>query len=1214
MASSNRVLVKLKPNVGLAAAASKVNLRPLYDRPPQLNVFGLSDTPAWYLADLPDTLGPNPWDVAHARVADQLGIDASAVLFAEPDMDQIFEVAPPDDDKGTGFGIAAVVGGHIQQDREHNKAIGPKKDAPAFGWHLGDDFTELKSAREAVPFSDPRTRIAHLDTGYDPNHVAKPDRIILERSFVEGDPDPNKARARETMNLLPKNLDHGTGTIGILAGRRLAADFAGSLASDFLGGAPEADIVTMRIGDSVILIKPDSFFRISFKVSSFVQALQFAIDNRCDVVTMSMGGLPSRSWSEMVNKAYEAGICICAAAGNNVGGLPSHHVIYPARYRRTIAVCGVMADGRPYYDISDRQLQGSWGPDSSMNAALAAYTPNIPWPVYKSSDIRENGEGTSSATPQVAAAVALWYEKYKQHLPRDWRRVEAVRHALFSSAKDKDRDPEHFGNGILQANKALGVGPDLSRSQTAADDDSFAFLRVLTGLGISAPPPREVMFNLELAQLYLANDDVEGVRLQDLIADPATTPSDKAVKEFMDAVIANPKASVTLRKHLAARYSSVVGGAAPRFPVEIVPPPRPVSEKGLKLVNPTFRRLRSYAVDPSFSTQLETAGINEVVLKVRWEELNTAEFIDSSEDPKTPGLTGEYVKVVDTDASGKTYDPVDLNEPKLLAQDGWPPAEGNPQFHQQMVYAIAMKTIEHFERALGRRVLWRARQTDNQTRGRFVRQLEIQPHALRGANAFYSPQGVSLLFGYFEASADDPGDHVAGSRVYSCLSHDIVAHETTHAILDGMHREFNDATNLDVLAFHEAFADIVALMQHFTIPEILENVITRTRGNLESESILGSLAVQFGRAVGGRGALRDAIGKFSKDGTWTRIKPDPADYEKTKEPHARGALLVAAVFDAFLAIYKTRTADLLRISTGGTGVLRAGAIHPDLTRRLSAEASKTAGHMLNICIRALDYIPPVDITFGEYLRGLITGDADLVPDDPYHYRVAFVESFRKRGIYPLDLDTLSVDTLRWQGVDLFEGFKKDPTTEAALQAQLRKFLDHLKRYADICFYSPTRKALYEETCAYLDSLETLLAEIFDNLDPELRKQFGALIGVDPDLPFKICDMRRAMRVGPDGQHKPQIILGLTQSRRIEVDKQEFNFLGGATLIVDLRARKVQYAISKRINSAGLINGQTREQRTAAFLLGAVRDPLQRLLLTPKQEPFAALHSLGDVIS
>jgi hypothetical protein len=218
-----------------------------------------------------------------------------------------------------------------------------------------------------------------------------------------------------------------------------------------------------------------------------------------------------------------------------------------------------------------------------------------------------------------------------------------------------------------------------------------------------------------------------------------------------------------------------------------------------------------------------------------------------------------------------------------------------------------------------------------------------------------------------------------------------------------MYRRFNEPTNPDVLALHEAFADIVALMQHFTIPEVLELEISKTRGDIEAESILGSLAVQFGYATGGRGALRNAIGSM-ENGAWKRSKPDPAELQKRLTPHSRGAILVAAVFDAFIAIYKTRIADLLRIYTGGTGELPTGAIHPDLIKRLADEASKSAAHVLNMCIRALDYLPPVDVTFFEYLRALITADFDLVPDDRYHYRVAFVEAFRGRGIYPVNLN------------------------------------------------------------------------------------------------------------------------------------------------------------------------------------------------------------------
>ena len=1163
MANSNRILVKLRPTVALAATDSRANLRPLHDEVPPTSALGLTSAPAWYLADLPDRTGPNPWDLAHAQVADQLGVDESAVLFAEPDLPQHFLDGTETD--GVGRPLAAAPDcTPLDQDATHNKVTGP-----GFAWHLRDEYTQLGSARAAVQFSGPRTRIAHIDVGYDPNHTARPEHILtgLDRSFADGDDNPNTAADPNRGHAIPDNSGHGTGTIGILAGGRVAES------NDYLGGAPQAEILPLRISNSVVL----------FYVSVFAKALQYAIQQRCDVVSISMGGLPSKAWSEAVNEAYEAGICICAAAGNNVGGLPSHHVVYPARYHRTLAVCGVMENGQPYYNITPTDLQGSWGPGSCMTEALASYTPNIPWAVYHCGNvIRKNGEGTSAATPQIAAAVALWYEKYKNVLPRDWRRVEAVRNALFRSPKAGD--PQYLGHGILQANSALAITPDLNLPKTDPDNDSFSFLRVITGLGIADAPPRETMFNLELTQRYLANK-----HLQEIIPDPEKPVSDQDIRKFMDAVIQDDEASLALRKHVATRYPSVAGGPVPAAPKEVVAPPRPACNPQITVPHPPFRRIRTYAVDPSFSTHLKTASINEVTLKVRWEELK-------------PGPSGEYLQVVDEDAAKSKYPPVDLNDPRLLAQDGCPPAEGNPAFHQQTVYAIAMKTIEHFERALGRPVLWRPRANPDKPSddSQFVRQLLVRPHALRQANAFYSPQDIALLFGYFEASADDPGDHVPGSMVYACLSHDIVAHETTHAILDGMYRRFNEPTNVDVLAFHEAFADIVALMQHFTIPEILENEISQTRGNLESESILGSLALQFGRAIGGRGALRDAIGKVDDKGVWTRLKPDPADYKNVTTPHARGALLVAAVFDAFLAIYKTRTADLLRIYTGGTGVLPSGAIHPDLAHRLATEASKTAGHVLNMCIRALDYIPPVDITFGEYLRGIITADADLVEDDRYNYRVAFVEAFRKRGIYPLDLDTLSVDTLRWQGVEI-----DVPPKQADI------LINQLKRYADKCFYINSREKLFNETRTQRQELHSALAKVFENT-PEVASK----LGLDPHSGFEVHALRRSMRVGPDGQHMPQIIMALTQSRQLKIDgaTDPVTFRGGSTLVIDLSKVEIQYAIIKRINSETRIDGKTREERTAAFLNEALQEPLQRLLLAPGKEPFAALHSLADVTS
>jgi hypothetical protein len=73
-----------------------------------------------------------------------------------------------------------------------------------------------------------------------------------------------------------------------------------------------------------------------------------------------------------------------------------------------------------------------------------------------------------------------------------------------------------------------------------------------------------------------------------------------------------------------------------------------------------------------------------------------------------------------------------------------------------------------------------------------------------------------------------------------------------------VHPRFNEPVNEDVLAFHEAFADIVALFLHFSYPGVLRHQIGQTRGDLSGENLLAQLAQQFGKAAGRGGALRDA--------------------------------------------------------------------------------------------------------------------------------------------------------------------------------------------------------------------------------------------------------------------------------------------------------------------------------------------------------------------
>ena len=103
-----------------------------------------------------------------------------------------------------------------------------------------------------------------------------------------------------------------------------------------------------------------------------------------------------------------------------------------------------MADGRAYAGLSFGTMQGNYGPDSKMDTAIGAYTPNVPWAQIDCGKVVDmDGAGTSAATPQVAAAAALWLAEHwdaVQNYSQPWMRVEAVRYALFTAAPEVDRE------------------------------------------------------------------------------------------------------------------------------------------------------------------------------------------------------------------------------------------------------------------------------------------------------------------------------------------------------------------------------------------------------------------------------------------------------------------------------------------------------------------------------------------------------------------------------------------------------------------------------------------------------------------------------------------------------------------------------------------------------------------------------------------------------
>jgi hypothetical protein len=506
-----------------------------------------------------------------------------------------------------------------------------------------------------------------------------------------------------------------------------------------------------------------------------------------------------------------------------------------------------------------------------------------------------------------------------------------------------------------------------------------------------------------------------------------------------------------------------------------------------------------------------------------------------------PGPRGNRIHVIDYDGVNRCYyEPIDLDHPDVLIRDGLPPNETDPRFHQQMVYAVVGGLWSDFETAIGRRL----------TLGR-KKFLTIFPHAFYGANAFYDPESSSIMFGYFRADSTDAGTNIPGQMVFTCLSHDIIVHETTHALVDRLRPAFMIASNPDVAAFHEGFADLIAIFQHFKLQEVLIPALADSRGDFARSEVLLGLARQFGYSTGGRAALRSA-----EDGD-----PDPAKYRASDEPHERGAVLVRSVFDAFLSLYQQRTQDLIRLASDGTGVLREGALHPDLVGRLAKEAAALANQMFTALMRAFDYLPPLDVTFEDFLRSIVTVDLLLSPSDD-SFRVAIIEGFRKHGIYPTTAGSLGADSVAWggPGKEISEfPFHRGLLTDViksldAVDPEGYDAVDHLYGAAEKAAEVPSLPEEDESSKQW----KAWAAELFE-FGMLHRKDFS----LDETVDIVVEGMHPTMRYRANGRPTIDIVVRYVQSREDLTTGDDLQFVpkGGCTVVADSNGM-VRYVITK----------------------------------------------------
>ncbi len=327
-------------------------------------------------------------------------------------------------------------------------------------------------------------------------------------------------------------------------------------------------------------------------------------------------------------------------------------------------------------------------------------------------------------------------------------------------------------------------------------------------------------------------------------------------------------------------------------------------------------------------------------------------------------------------------------------------AARHPSFRAQNVFAVAASTLATFERNLGRPIAWRSGYP----------QLYLVPAARVEANAFYSPEHNAVLFGWL------PG---FGERapVFTALSYDVVAHEVSHAVLDGLRPRYTEPGLPDQMAFHEALADLVALLSVFAMRGVPERLLAMdrsgrvqfpgepARGGPSSETArarrraaraqhlmrnpLARLAEQLGSVVPSNPAAPPDDGLYPSLRRAVALVPrkDWDDDPSYQEPHRRADILVAAFMQTFIDIWVGRI-DSLENDHGLDGA------------RVVEEGTKAATHLLGMVLRALDYLPPVELEFDDVIDSIITSDRRLAPDDAHDYRGALARSFESFGITP----------------------------------------------------------------------------------------------------------------------------------------------------------------------------------------------------------------------
>ena len=307
-----------------------------------------------------------------------------------------------------------------------------------------------------------------------------------------------------------------------------------------------------------------------------------------------------------------------------------------------------------------------------------------------------------------------------------------------------------------------------------------------------------------------------------------------------------------------------------------------------------------------------------------------------------------------------------------------------PDFIQVSVFATVLKTMYMFEEedTLGRPLVWAF---DGP-------QLLVVPRAGEMANAYYERDSHSLQLFYF------PNPHNPDERIYTSLSRDIVAHETGHAILDGIAPELYHAVTPQSLALHEATADLTALLMAFRSHTLRQTVLDQTGGSIRNSTAFSSIAEEFGMARNpDGGSLRSLLNQRTLDpNDTTHDRHGRPNRVARNEPHALSEVVSGALFTVMVKIHEQLKHEYAERDRSSESSVSGKAL------AVGAERFK------RLIFRALDYFPPGEVSFADYGRAIIAADQASHPDDDRE-REWMREEFVARHMAP-HREALEVET------------------------------------------------------------------------------------------------------------------------------------------------------------------------------------------------------------